>query len=456
MDLIFTIFAFLILIGIIVAIHEGGHFLTAIWCNIKVMEFSIGFGPKIIQKTWKVKNDPVLFTIRLLPLGGFVKPLDQQSVSPEEWESFSEEDKARSFKNAPRYKKSIMVFGGPFANFVLAFAVYLFASTIVGNQGLPATISEIAKDSVFQNSGLKSGDTISQIDGKNVYFSSEAQTHIINAAFSGTKITIKTEEDILHTVDFSNFKMYEVDESISDRIGLFFQGKTGEVKINQIMPNSPAEKVGLKVGDTIVALDSQKINDLGQIFRTIKISQKESFDLTVKRQEDILNISITPHIINENGKPTKLMGVVLEVPNSEMKKVHLGIIEGFEQSFYKLYTSTWTTIVSIKKLIFGEISTKAIAGPISIADYSGKSAKSSFYTYLLMIASISIAVGVFNLLPIPMLDGGHLMQYFIESITRKDFSPKQLERFQYFGIVTMTSFFLFAIVNDINRYFEFF
>ncbi len=456
MDLIFTVLAFLVLIGIIVTIHEGGHFLTAIWCNIKVMEFSLGFGPKILEKTWKIKNDPVLFTIRLLPLGGFVKPLDQQSTSAEEWEKLTEQDKSRTFKNAPRYKKALMVFGGPFANFVLAFVVYLFASTVIGNRGLPATISEISQDSVFQNSGMKVGDTIQSIDGKNVYFSSEAQTHIINAAFSGNNINIKTEQGTSHNVDFSSFKMYDIDESISDKIGLFFQGRKGEVQINQIMPNSPAEKVGLKVGDIILALDNQKINELDQVLKTIKSSDKADFDLTIKREKEVINVLVSPTFVKENGKQIRLMGVVLSVPNSEMKKVHLGMIEGVEQSFYKLYTSTWTTLVSIKKLIFGEISTKAIAGPISIADYSGKSAKSSFYTYLLMIASISIAVGVFNLLPIPMLDGGHLTQYFIESITRKDFSPKQLERFQYFGIVTMSSFFLFAIVNDLNRYFEFF
>ncbi len=456
MDLLFTILAFLILIGIIVSIHEGGHFLTAIWCNIKVMEFSIGFGPKILEKNWKIKNDSVLFTLRLLPLGGFVKPLDQQAVSIEEWNNLSEEDRKRTFKDAPRYKKSIMVFGGPFANFVLAFVVYLFASTIVGNQGLPATVSEISKDSVFQNSGIKPGDTIKSVDGKNVYFSNEAQTHIINAAFSGSKMTIETEKGSTHNIDFSSFKMYEVDESIVDKIGLFFQGRKGEVRINQIMPNSAAAKVGLEVGDIILALDSTKVDELEQIFKTVKNSPKETFELTIKRGESIQNVSISPTIHNENGKNSRLMGVILEVPNTQLKKVHLSFFEGIEHSFYKLYTSTWTTIVSIKKLIFGEISTKAIAGPISIADYSGKSAKTSFYTYLLMIASISIAVGVFNLLPIPMLDGGHLTQYFIESLTGKDFSPKQLERFQYLGIVAMTSFFLFAIINDINRYFEFF
>lgn len=456
MDLLFTILAFLVLIGIIVAVHEGGHFLTAIWCNIKVVEFSIGFGPKIFEKHIKIKNDNVLFTLRMLPLGGFVKPLDQQGMTTAEWEKVSSEDKKRTFKDAPRYKKSIMVFGGPFSNFILAFVVYLFASTIVGNQGLPPTISEISKESVFQSSGIQIGDTIKSIDSKNVYFSNEAQTHIINAAFSGNKITIDTEQGNTHNIDFSNFKMYDVDESIIDKIGLEFQGRKGEVRINQIMPNSAAEKVGLQVGDIILSLDSKKVDELEQIFKTVKTSPKETFELTIKRGESIQNLSISPTIHTENGKNSRLMGVILEVPNTNLKKVHLSFLEGIEHSFYKLYTSTWTTIISIKKLIFGEISTKAIAGPISIADYSGKSAKTSFYTYLLMIASISIAVGVFNLLPIPMLDGGHLTQYFIESIMKRDFSPKQIERFQYFGIVTMTSFFLFAIVNDINRYFEFF
>ena len=145
-----------------------------------------------------------------------------------------------------------------------------------------------------------------------------------------------------------------------------------------------------------------------------------------------------------------------EVPSSNLTTVHLGFTESAVQSFERVASSTWTTLVSIKKLVTAELSSKALSGPLSIADYSGKSAKHGLYTYLIMMAAISIAVGVFNLLPIPMLDGGHLLQYFIESIRNKDFTMSQQENFQYIGIATMTGIFVFAIINDINKYFSIF
>ena len=453
MDLIFTIFYFLILIGIIVTVHEGGHFITAILCNIKVLEFSIGFGPKIFSKNIKIKKDNILFTLRLFPLGGFVKPLDKQSLNDSDWNALTEEEKLRTFKSAPRWKRSLMIFAGPLSNFVLAFLIYLFASTVIGNQGFSATVSEISKDSIFYNSGINSGDTISSIDGKTIYFSNEAQTNILNAAFMGNKINVQTTKGNNHLIDFSNFKMYDIDENIYNKIGIFFEGKKGTITIDDIIKDSAAQKAGLLKGDIILSLDGEKTNDLSKFLRDIQKSNKEQLELSIQRKGDIKIINVTPNIVVNSGVSSKFMGVSLAVPDASYHKVNLNLIDGIKQSLNKTYDSTLTTVISIKKLIFGELSTKAISGPIAIADYSGKSAKNSFYTYLLMIASVSIAVGVFNLLPIPVLDGGHLMQYFIESLIRKDFSQKQIERFQYFGIVAMTSIFLFAIFNDINKYF---
>ena len=207
----------------------------------------------------------------------------------------------------------------------------------------------------------------------------------------------------------------------------------------------------------MLSIDNFYSNDLSKLLRKVRYLNKESFDIKVKRGDETITKNISPTKSDDGtGKIINTMGVVLEVPNVEIKTVKLGFFDGIDNSFHKLSTATTTTLVSIKKLIFGEISKKTLAGPITIADYSGKSARSGLYPFLMMLASISIGIGVFNLLPIPMLDGGHLVQYLIESIRNKDFTIKQLENFQMLGIATMTGIFVFAIINDISRYLSIF
>lgn len=457
MEILFTIAAFLILVGIVVTIHEGGHFITAVLCRIKVLEFSIGFGPKIFSKNLNIKGDQVLFTLRALPLGGFVKPLDQSALTAEEWEKMPEEEKSRSFANAKKWKKALMVFGGPFSNFVLAFILFLIAFSFVGTKGLPATVGEIVPNSPFVSSGLKIGDVIEKIDNKKITFSNDAHAYIANAAINGDKINILTSDQRNHIVDLSTVNLKELDDDISALTGLYFQGKIGTVVVDEIIPNSGAQKADLKAGDKIIALEGQEIKDLNKFMRRIKYFEKENITLTIERDGQLIEKTVIPEkTVQKNGKTTNIIGIMWEVPSSNLTTVHLGFTESAVQSFERVASSTWTTLVSIKKLVTAELSSKALSGPLSIADYSGKSAKHGLYTYLIMMAAISIAVGVFNLLPIPMLDGGHLLQYFIESIRNKDFTMSQQENFQYIGIATMTGIFVFAIINDINKYFSIF
>lgn len=457
MEILFTICAFLLLVGIVVTIHEGGHFITALLCKIKILEFSIGFGPKIFSKNIKIKGDEILFTLRLLPLGGFVKPLEQQAVTPEEWEKLPELEKNRSFANAAKWKKALMVFGGPFSNFVLAFFLFIFAFAFVGNKGLPAVVGEILPNSPFVNSNLQIGDKIEKINGKKVTFVNDAHSHIANAAISGDKINILTSNNTNHIVDFSNTSLKELDDDISIITGLYFQGPLGNIVIDSIIPGSGADKADLKAGDKILSFEGYTSSDLNKFMRKIKYSKNETISLTIERNGEVLEKNIIPDTtVHKNGQKTNTIGIKWTAPESSLTTVHLGITESIQQSFDRVVTSTWTTLVSIKKLVTAELSTKALSGPISIADYSGRSAKHGLYSYLIMMAAISIAVGVFNLLPIPLLDGGHLLQYLIETVRQKDFTIKQLENIQLIGIATMACLFIFAITNDINKYFSLF
>jgi regulator of sigma E protease len=454
MDIIFTVGSFLLLVGIIVIIHEGGHLLTALACKIKILEFSIGFGPTIVQRKFGKHN--ILFTLRLFPLGGYVKPLDKSALKEEEWNTYSEEDQKRSFMNSPRWKRALMVAGGPFSNFVLAFIIFFIASTFIGNKGLPPIIGEVIPNSITANSGIKPGDQISKIDNKEIKFFAEAYSKIVNSAINGDTLKVVTNKNTEHTLNFSSLDLTKLGDDMGLLIGVYFQGPIGDILIKRVIEGGVAEKIGLQAGDIIISVNGIETKDLNKILRTIRFLPGKEVDLKYLRNGIVTTQKTTLDSAFISGTQVGRLGVEFQTLNQEeYKLVQTGFIDGIQDSSSKVISSTWTTLVSIKKLVTGEISTKAISGPLSIADYSGKSAQRGLYTYLLMMASISIAIGVFNLLPIPMLDGGHLLQYFIEFIRQKDFTIKQLEHMQYVGIASMVGIFTFAMVNDINKYLSF-
>ncbi len=454
MELIFTVGAFLLLVGIIVIIHEGGHLLTALACKMKILEFSIGFGPTIIQR--KLGKNNILFTLRLFPLGGYVKPLDKSILKEEEWSTYSEEDQKRSFMNSPRWKRALMVAGGPFSNFVLAFILFFIASTFIGNKGLPPIIGEVLPNSITANSGIKQGDKIAKIDNKEIKFFADAYSKIVNSAINGDTINVVTSNNTEHTLNFSSLNLTELGDDIGLLTGVYFQGQIGDILIKRVIEGGVAEKIGLQAGDKIVSVNGIETKDLNKILRTIRVLPGKEVELKYLRNDVITTQKTILESTTISGTQVGRLGVEFQTLNQEdYQLIQTGFIEGIEESYSKVISSAWTTLVSIKKLVTGEISTKAIAGPLSIADFSGKSAQRGLYTYLLMMAAISIAVGVFNLLPIPMLDGGHLFQYFIEFVRQKDFTIKQLEHIQYVGIAAMAGIFTLAIANDINKYLSF-
>lgn len=454
MELIYTILAFLLLVGIVVTIHEAGHFFTAIYSGMRVMEFSVGFGPKILQK--RIGKDQVLFTLRLLPLGGFVKPLDESLMSKEEWDVLPDTEKSRSFMNSSRWKKAAMVAGGPLSNFVLAFILFFFAFTVIGTQGLPPIVGEVINGSPFAKSGINQGDIIKEVNGRPVNFTSDTNNIIANAAISGESLTVVTERNTKHTIDFKNLDLRSLNDDLGQLTGMYFQGQVGPVVVKKVFDDGSASQAGLQAGDIITAINGKEVNDLNKALRTIRGNPGQKFEFTYIRDGATSTKIIESVAKLESGFNVGKIGVELEAKGeSQFKVVHHSILSGLTESANNVVTSTWTNLVSIKKLITGELSTKALSGPLSIADYSGRSAKKGIYSYIMMMAAISIAVGVFNLLPIPMLDGGHLLQYAIEGVMGKGFTTKQLSYMHFIGITVMTSLFVFAIGNDISKYLGF-
>lgn len=452
MELIITMVAFLFLIAMIITIHEGGHFIVGRMCGMKMLEFSLGFGPIIYQR--RFSKDQTLFTLRLLPIGGFVKPLDEASMPEEDWKNVSKEDKKRSFGEVARWKKGLMVAGGPFANFLLAFLVYFFAMTLVGTKGVDPIISEVIPHGVFDRAGIKAGDKIIEVDGNKVKVLGDAYSMLVNSMVQGQKIKIKTNRQDNVLLDFSNINLKEMTSDMGLMLGVYFSGEMGDIIIHKVNHDSPAEKAGIQVGDRIISVNEEPIKNIDKTISFINHHPNESLRFVIERNQEEINMEVTPQLEKEQGREVAKIGVQFFLkPSEEVKKVYYTPKEAVWNSIQKIVDSSYTSLIAVKKLVTGQMSTKAISGPLSIADYSGKSAQHGLFTYMMMIAAISIAIGVFNLLPIPALDGGHLAQYIIEWFIGYDVHPKILHYSQVLGFSIIMGIFAFSMCNDILRYF---
>lgn len=451
MDYLIAIVAFLFLVGVVITIHEGGHFLMAQVANIKVLEFSIGFGKKIFST--RFGKDNTLFTLRLLPLGGFVKPLEEAAMSAQDWQALPAQEKARSFGNSSKAKKFLMVAGGPSFNFILAFLLYVVSLSFIGTHALPATIAEISPDSVFAQAGIKKGETIETINGKKIHNMNEAFGILANQAIQGSDIVISTNEHPATVIPMSKLDLKNMKDDINKLMGLYFISLNGDIFTKGVDDNSPAQLSGLKEGDIIKSLNGQPINDLNQFIRLINRHPEEKVKLLVQRNKQDVLIEVTPKSKKQGNLIVGKIGATFKIINSiEPHLQKLGFIESLGISAQKVGSSTYTTVISLAKLATGQLSAKTLSGPVAIADYSGRSAQLGIFAYLSMMAAISIAVGVFNLIPLPVLDGGFLVQYILEGIRGKNFTEAMLKKAQLVGITLLSSLFAVAIINDLSKY----
>jgi len=456
LSLFTTIFAFLLLVGVIITIHEGGHFLIGRLVGMRILEFSIGFGPKIYEGEFGKEGDKFKFTLRLLPLGGFVKPLDKSAVTAEEWESMPMELKSRSFPFISRWKKFLMVAGGPASNFILAFIIYMLCFGFVGSKGVDTSISEVVANSVAAEAGIKAGDLVLSIDGNETHVMNEAFPKLVNKLLNGEKVNIETTSG-KYVLDYSKADLKKMNPNdIGSLMGFYFTGSKGEIKFMSVDEDDIASKAGIKEGDILVSVNDEKMNDINTVIRRIGYNYEKSLKLTVLREGKLLDMNVVPRVTYENGSKIGKIGIKIFVKDpTNLKTVHYGLGKAISSSAEKTIDNTVTTLISIKNLVTGKLSMKSLSGPMSIADVSGKTWERGWESYLLTMASISIAIGVFNLLPIPALDGGHLVQFMIEFIIRRDIPEKILYKVQYAGLFVLLSIFVIAFINDITKYFTF-
>ena len=354
-SIIYSVLYFLIAIGILVFIHEFGHFIVAKLCKVGVQVFSLGFGPKIITKRYG-KTD---YCLSAIPLGGYVKMVGEDPDS-----DLSEEEIGESFTHKSLWKKSLIVAAGPFFNFFLA--VFIF------------------------------------------------------------------------------YALYQVS-------GLYYL----EPVVGKVVDDSPAMAAGIKPGDKIVEIDKQEINSFDQIYKVIGKSNKEH-DIIIERDGSYRGLSIIPKLgssKNEFGEDIKKYMVGIS-PTGKLLHRKLGFLEASNYAFISSYNTIRLTVLSIVKLIDGSLSAKNLGGPIMIAQVAGKQAKAGMVNFFGFLGLLSVNLAIINLLPIPVLDGGHLMFFGIEAITGKAVSDKLREKLIQFGAAVLVALMVFVFYNDILRIFN--
>lgn len=430
-----TLLSFFIVLGILIFVHELGHFLIAKRNGVGVLKFSLGFGPKIIG----FKKGETEYLISALPLGGYVKMIGED-IS----EEVKDEEKNKSFANKTVSSRASIVFAGPIMNLVLALiifpVIYMIGIHVPDYIDKQPVVGYVFKDSAASKSDLKTGDVILSVDGKDIKTWEGFESLIISNPDIKLILGIKRDNNIIQK---------ELTPISSKHNGGGMSGIMPPMSpaIGSLANGFPAEKAGLQIGDTILSINSNNITHWAEIQQIIQGNGGNEKEIVVKRQEQTLTLKIKPQW-NEDAK-LYIIGIS---PKQDLITKKYGPVNAVIIGTKKMGEMTVFTFVIIKKLVVGELSVKTLGGPLMIATIAGQAAESGLTAFLSLMAALSLQLGILNLLPIPVLDGGHLLFFGIEKLRGKPLNAKAMEIAQHVGMALLILLMVFVTYNDILRF----
>ena len=438
-----ALLSFALTIGILVTVHEYGHYWVAKKFNVKILRFSVGFG-KVIKS---FKRGETEFTLCAIPLGGYVKMLDENEAQ------VADNDKHRAFNRQSVYKRFAIVLAGPVANFLLAILLYTLMF-IIGVNGMKPIIGSVTDSGFFDQAGLQAGDELLSINSvptpsisefSNQFIqSNDAQPLVIQAR---SKLSNLKTSTLNLTGDF----LANPEQGLDQYLGFKFSIPKLPAIIDQVVVNSAASKAGLRSQDEVLSANGQSISTWQDFVIVIQAKPIKPIKLLIKRNTKNITLTLTPELINNSPK----VGVSVAMPQDYLKDWQVLIqkepIDAFLSAGSKVYQLTLLNLKMIKKLIIGEASIDQISGPVTIANYAQKSAEIGLIPFLSFLALISIGLGLLNLLPIPLLDGGHLFFYIIEIIKGSPVNESIQQVFAKLGLFVILSLTFVALYNDLLR-----
>lgn len=452
-DLPFYLAAFAVVLGVLIVVHELGHFLVARWCGVKVLRFSVGFGRVLWQR--RLGRDGTEWAVSAFPLGGYVKMLDEREGEVAKTELH------RAFNRQSVGKRSLIVAAGPLANFALAILLYWVVFMYGSNELLPVLGTPPA-GSPAAIAAITNGEQVRSVDGQPVATWNDLRWLLLEKAVDYETVEMELVNE-RGEIAFRRLALNSVAEQgwegdALDHLGIRFFRPNVPPVIGDVVKGGPAATAGLLTGDRVVAVDGQPVDLWLDFVSIVRESGGRSLHLDIRRGDETLGFDIVPESVSERGRAVGKIGVaVKEVPGSP-REIRTFIRHGFVESGRLAVTETWNkavfSLVMMGKMLVGEVSWKNLSGPVTIADYAGQSARLGLDYYLKFMALVSISLGVLNLLPIPVLDGGHLLYHMIEVVRRRPLSERSMEVAQQVGMSLLFALMAFAFFNDIARLFN--
>ena len=440
--------AFVVAILLLVSLHEFGHYIVARWCGVKVLRFSVGFG----KPFWKKQRGDTEWCLAPIPLGGYVKMVDTREGE------VAEADLPYAFDKQPPLKRIAIVVAGPLVNLLLAVLLYVASFNLYGVTEVKPWVGTVESDSLAAKAGFQVGDRITSINGKAVHDWMDAQTELVIALQAGNVTVGVQDAQGVATARIMDVAANPASvDAATQGQGVGIWPIKVKSEISQVLPNSAAERAGLKAGDKVVAVNGQKLLGWKDWVDVIKASPGKDLSLDVQRQGQMLSLMLRPDSEDKGQQLEGKAGVAASIDNDWEAQVktqrEVGVVESLTLATAKTWNLSALTLKFLGKLIMGEASIKGISGPVSIGEMAGKSAMMGLETYIQFLAVISISLGVMNLLPIPVLDGGHLLYYIIEWVRGKPLSEHVQTMGLKIGLCIMGLFMLVAFFNDFTRIF---
>ena len=448
MSFLHTVLAFAVTLGVLVIFHELGHYVVARWCGVKVLRFSVGMGRVIWSK--RFGRDQTEWALSVLPLGGYVKMLDVRDHDGE----IAAEDMPREFTSQPVGKRIAIVLAGPVANFLLAIVILagLYA------HGMPEPVARVAvaESSSAQRAGLQNGDLITEVNGESVRSWAEFRWALIQVVMreEPVRLTVQRPDNARDSwltevaLPSQSLPEQDMDSELFDRLGMSLARPPA--LLGEIVPGGPAAVAGLQAGDQIQRVDNQPVVDAVAFIAAVQAAPGRSLTVEGLRRGERFSASVTPRAAQDGERTVGRIQAQVDT-SAAMVVVQSGPVEAVSRAVRKTWDTSALTIRMLGKMLIGEASLKNITGPITIADYAGQTARIGWISFLSFIAFVSISLGVMNLLPIPVLDGGHLLYYAVELFSGRPVPERVAEVVQRAGLGVLMALMAVAVFNDINR-----
>ena len=445
-----TVLAFLLALAILVVIHELGHYWVARVCGVKVLRFSVGFGKVIYSK--RFAKGETEWVVCALPLGGYVKMLDEREGEVPAHELH------RTFNRQPVLRRMAIAVAGPVANLLLAALLY-WALFMYGVPGLKPIIGEVPAQTPAAHAQLQEQETILSINGQAIQSWEEIRWELLNRVLQGDPVTMQVRtvqgEIISRVLDLKGLAPADLDGNFLQKLGLLPIQPLLQPVVGKLSEGGVAQQAGLRTGDRVMRVEERSITRWSEFVEAVRSHPGQILKLDLDRSGSLLTISITPQASEEAGNKIGKIGAAPQINQHEfdalMTQVSYAPLAALQQAVRKTQETVMVSLKMLGKMIVGEVSLKNLSGPITIADYAGQSAQMGLAAYLGFLALVSISLGVLNLLPVPLLDGGHLLYYTVELIKGSPVPEKWWVAGQNVGIALLLTLTVLALFNDISR-----